>query len=62
MPDWMSSLAAFLPQTLPVESMRFILSRGWGMDYFEVVLGFIATSGWIVIYLIAATFIFKKYT
>lgn len=32
------------------------------MDYFEVVLGFIATWGWIVIYLIAATFIFKKYT
>ena len=62
MPDWMASLAAFLPQTLPVESMRFILSRGWGIEYFEVVLGFLATWGWIVIYLIAAAFIFKKYT
>lgn len=62
MPDWMASLASFLPQTLPVESMRFILSRGWGVEYFEVVLGFIATWGWIVIYLIAAAFIFKKYT
>ncbi|UXI22784.1 hypothetical protein NH340_JMT08727 [Sarcoptes scabiei] len=62
MPDWMASMAAFLPQTLPVESMRFILSRGWGVEYFEVTLGFIATWGWIVIYLIAAAFIFKKYT
>ncbi|XP_027200085.2 ABC transporter G family member 20-like [Dermatophagoides pteronyssinus] len=62
MPDWMASLAAFLPQTLPVESMRFILSRGWGVEYFEVTLGFIATWGWILVYLVAAAFIFKKYT
>lgn len=62
MPDWMASMATFLPQTLPVESMRFILSRGWGMEFFEVLLGFIATWGWIAIYLVAATIIFKKYT
>lgn len=62
MPDWMASMAAFLPQTLPVESMRFILSRGWGVEFFEVLLGFIATWGWIIIYLVAAAFIFKKYT
>ncbi|KAH7645562.1 LOW QUALITY PROTEIN: ABC transporter G family member 20 [Dermatophagoides farinae] len=62
MPDWMASLAAFLPQTLPVESMRFILSRGWGVEFFEVTLGFIATWGWIIVYLVAAAFIFKKYT
>jgi ABC-type multidrug transport system ATPase subunit/ABC-type multidrug transport system permease subunit len=62
MPDWMASFASFLPQTLPVESMRFILSRGWDISYFEVIIGFIATWGWILIYLIAAAFIFKKYT
>ena len=61
MPDWMASLAAFLPQTLPVESMRFILSRGWGIEYFEVVLGFVATWGWITIYLIMSAIIFKRY-
>ena len=62
MPDWMASFASFLPQTLPVESMRYILSRGWDITYIEVVLGFVATWGWILLYLVAAAFIFKKYT
>jgi ABC-type multidrug transport system permease subunit len=61
MPDWMSYIAAFLPQTLPVESLRFILSRGWDIFYFEVVLGFLATGAWIIIFLVASTFIFRKF-
>ena len=61
MPHWMQSIVAFLPQTLPVEAMRFILSRGWDVTHFEVVLGFIAIWGWIIVYFMAAVRIFKKY-
>ena len=62
MPDWMGSIVAFLPQTLPVEAMRLILSREWDVTHFEVVLGFIATWGWIIVYFVAAVRIFNKYT
>ena len=62
MPDWIGAIAMFLPQTLPVVAMRYILSRGWDVFYYEVNIGFIATFGWIIVYLLAAVFIFKRYT
>ena len=62
MPHWVGSIVAFLPQTLPVKTLRFILFRGWDVTYFEIVLGFIATWGWIIVYFVAAVRIFKKYT
>lgn len=48
-----------LPQTLPIESMRFMISRGWGPERLEVQLGFLVTLVWIGIFLLAASLVFK---
>lgn len=59
MPDAMRYFAYCLPQTLPIESLRYILSRGWDISYAEVATGFIVTIAWTSFFLIAAVIIFK---
>lgn len=59
MPDAMRYFAYCLPQTLPIESLRYILSRGWDISYPEVATGFAVTIGWTSFFLIAAVVIFK---
>lgn len=59
MPDAMRYFAYCLPQTLPIESLRYILSRGWDISYSEVATGFAVTIGWTSFFLIAAVVIFK---
>lgn len=44
MDDYMRYFSYLLPQTIPIESMRYMISRGWGPDRFEVQLGFIVTT------------------
>lgn len=60
MPDAMRYFAYCLPQTLPIESLRYILSRGWDVTYTEVSTGFAVTIGWTTFFLIAAVIIFKS--
>jgi len=59
MPDAMRYFAYCLPQTLPIESLRYILSRGWDISYTEVATGFGVTIAWTSFFLIAAVVIFK---
>lgn len=59
MPDAMRYFAYCLPQTLPIESLRYILSRGWDITYPQVATGFIVTIAWTTFFLIAAVVIFK---
>ncbi|RWS05622.1 ABC transporter G family member 20-like protein [Dinothrombium tinctorium] len=59
MPVFMRYFSYCLPQTLPIEAMRFILSRGWGMEYIEVTTGFVVTIAWTVFFLTSAVIIFK---
>jgi len=59
MPDAMRYFAYCLPQTLPIESLRYILSRGWDITHPEVATGFAVTIAWTSFFLIAAVVIFK---
>ena len=59
MPDAMRYFAYCLPQTLPIESLRYVLSRGWDITYPEVATGFAVTIAWTSFFLIAAVVIFK---
>lgn len=59
MPDAMRYFAYLLPQTLPIESLRYILSRGWNITYPEVATGFAVTIVWTTFFLVAAVVIFK---
>lgn len=59
MPDAMRYFAYMLPQTLPIESLRYILSRGWSITHPEVATGFAVTIVWTTFFLVAAVMIFK---
>lgn len=60
MPDAMRYFAYCLPQTLPIESLRYILSRGWDITYPEVATGFAVTVAWTSFFLLLAVIIFKS--
>ena len=60
MPQSMQFSSRFFPNTLPVLSMRSIMYRGWGIEYFEVYLGFISNYIWFSIFLIIALILLKK--
>ena len=59
MPDAMRYISCILPQTIPIESMRYILSRGWDTSYPEVAIGFGITIAWTTFFLVAAVIIFQ---
>lgn len=59
MPAAIRYFSYFLPQTLPIEALRFILSRGWDPSYYEVFIGFLVTVIWIAFFLTTATIIFR---
>ena len=59
MPKYMRYFSYLLPQTIPIESMRRILSRGWDITHFEVAAGFGVTISWYFFFLIIAAIIFK---
>lgn len=46
MPVWLQYISYCLPMTLAGESMRSILSRGWGLSYVQVWSGFVVSIGW----------------
>ena len=54
MPRWLRWFSYAQPQTLPTETLRNILSRGWGIGETGVYIGFIVTIGWLVVFLMAA--------
>lgn len=54
MPRWLRWFSYAQPQTLPTETLRNILSRGWGIGETGVYLGFAVTIGWLVVFLFAA--------
>ncbi|XP_037048976.1 ABC transporter G family member 20-like [Bradysia coprophila] len=59
LPGTMQKISLFLPGTLACESIRAILLRGWGFSYFTVWVGFVSTSGWISVYVIATYIIYN---
>lgn len=59
MPYYMRYLSYGLPQTIPTESLRCILSRGWGMEHTEVWLGFVVSGAWCAVFLIFAAVAFR---
>lgn len=59
MPYWIRWFSYVQPQTLPTETLRHVLSRGWGFEETGVWLGFLVTFAWLFIYTIAAAIILK---
>ncbi|OXA40208.1 ABC transporter G family member 23 [Folsomia candida] len=49
-----------LPTTFPAEALRSINSRGWGLDNFHVVRGFLSALGWGVFSIVVIALIERK--
>lgn len=64
MPIFLRNIVYFMPQTFTIESLRCVLSRGWGIDHPEVYIGIIITCGWIIALLALALAVLRirKYT
>lgn len=61
MPHYLRWLSYIQPQTLPTETLRNILSRGWGISEFGVQIGFAVTIGWLIVFLMAAGFVMQYF-
>lgn len=59
MSDWVRIMSYFLPQTYPIEGLRSIMSRGWGLSHYDVQMGFIVSIVWIAIFTLAAALVFR---
>lgn len=59
MPYWIRWFSYIQPQTLPTETLRHVLSRGWGIQEPGVYLGFLVTIGWAFSYLVLAAITFR---
>lgn len=59
MPYWIRWFSYIQPQTLPTETLRHVLSRGWGITEYGVYIGFIVTVGWMAFFFVAAALIFR---
>ena len=61
MPTALRYISQVLPSTLPIESLRSILLRGWNLQQTHVMIGFIITILWMLFFFInAITFFMKK--
>lgn len=58
---WLYPVSLLLPQTIAMDSIRAILARGWSIDAWDVQLGFATTTGWTVLYLLLAAYLFAKF-
>ena len=59
MPDQLKYVSYALPQTYACEAMRGILSRGWGLAYWQVYMGFAVTLAWTVVMLVLSAIILR---
>ena len=55
MPGFIRYMAYGLPQTIATESLRCIMYRGWGIERYEVWLGFVVSIFWSCFFLLFAT-------
>lgn len=60
MPIYLRYFAYTLPFTLPADSLRNILGRGFNIDHISVLTGFLVTIGWIFIFSIMSLLRLKK--
>ena len=59
MADGLRYISYIMPATVPTQSMRYIVIRGWDISYWQVYIGFIVTGAWIFIFITISTFTIK---
>ena len=54
MPSFMKPISYYGPQTLALDAMRYVISRGWDVYNVSVLYGIIAPSVWFVLLVVIA--------
>ena len=57
---WLRPVSLAMPQTMAMEAMKAILTRGWSVDAWEVQLGFVSTIAWVVGYFLLGLYLFVR--
>lgn len=58
-PHWLRWFSYLQPQTLPTQSLRDLIVRGWDIDQPGVWSGFAVTSIWLLLFLVISCIAFK---
>lgn len=55
----LQSIAYILPLTKSTESMRFILMKGWNVEYQDVYMGFVSIACWTLVFVTMSVLVLK---
>jgi ABC-type polysaccharide/polyol phosphate export permease len=61
-PDTLRMLFYFNPLTLPIESLRSVMLRGWGINNPNIIIGYISSIAYSSIVFIINIIIFNKFS
>lgn len=56
---WLQPVVRLFPLTLPADSARFIMNRGWDLFHMDVLLGFVSTTVYTIVFAILSFVLFK---
>ena len=57
-PGIMRTIFYMAPLSLPIESIRYIITRGWSIHYFDVQVGYAVSGVYNIVLFVATVFIF----
>ncbi|XP_054161211.1 ABC transporter G family member 23-like [Oppia nitens] len=57
-PELLRTIFYMAPLSIPIESIRHIITRGWTIEYFDVLSGYLISAGYNIVLFIATVFIF----
>jgi ABC-type polysaccharide/polyol phosphate export permease len=60
MPPFGSQLIHLAPLTYPIDALRCIISKGWGLTHPTIIMAFGSSFVYISLFLIIALFIYQK--
>eukprot|EP00698_Gefionella_okellyi_P025014 TRINITY_DN901_c0_g1_i1.p1 TRINITY_DN901_c0_g1~~TRINITY_DN901_c0_g1_i1.p1 ORF type:complete len:513 (+),score=119.78 TRINITY_DN901_c0_g1_i1:805-2343(+) len=53
-PRWMQYVSLAFPTTWAADAFRSVMTRGWGITYYTVWMGFVVSGAWLAFFLVGA--------
>jgi ABC-type multidrug transport system permease subunit len=50
------------PLTIPIEALRSVMLRGWGLNNIDVIIGYIVSIGYTLIFSVMNFVLFEKFS
>ncbi|XP_070397544.1 ABC transporter G family member 20-like [Dermacentor albipictus] len=49
-----------MPLTLPADSLRSVMSKGWGLTHPNVLMGLLVNTGWTIFFIVSCMLLFRQ--